>query len=276
MSLRKDFWERPLARYGIAVGAVIVAVLLRLLLSGLLGSKAAFVTFYPAVMLVATLCGFRAGVLATALAGLAADYWVLPPVGRFAIASPADAISLAVFVFMGVFMSSVAGLYHRARSKSAEYEIELARRESEAKYRELVENANSAIIRYKRDGTVTYINEYALRLFGYSEEEVIGKSVMMFVPEVDSSGVDLKALADDVVSNPDAYVNNVNENVLRDGTRVWMTWTNKPIFDEHGQVVEMLTVGSNITEQKRAAEKLASMQLCSKNRLSFLTLPTCL
>ena len=45
--------------------------------------------------------------------------------------------------------------------------MEEALRESEIRYRELVQNANSAIIRWKRDGTVTFFNEYAQKFFGY-------------------------------------------------------------------------------------------------------------
>ena len=54
-------------------------------------------------------------------------------------------------------------------------------RESEEKYRELVENANSIIIKMDRDGKVTFINEYALKFFGYSLDEIVGNDVNILV-----------------------------------------------------------------------------------------------
>jgi len=49
----------------------------------------------------------------------------------------------------------------------------------------------------------------------------------------------LSRLAWNIVNYPERYVNNINENVRRDGQRVWMAWTNKPIFDDEGRVAEI-------------------------------------
>jgi PAS domain S-box-containing protein len=123
-------------------------------------------------------------------------------------------------------------------------------------YVEMVRNANSAIIRWKKDGTLSYFNEFAQELFGYTSEEIIGKNVGILVPEIESSGADLTGLVQDIVTYPEHYINNINENVCRDGRRVWMTWTNKAIYDETGQVDEILAIGSDVTKLKMAEETL--------------------
>ena len=129
-------------------------------------------------------------------------------------------------------------------------------RDSENRYRELVENANSAIVRCNADGALTFINEYAQKFFGYAAEDVIGRHVSFLVPDQESTGADLSSLARDVVSYPERYVSNINENICRDGRRVWMAWTNKPIMGPDGQVSEILGVGQDITERTRVETAL--------------------
>lgn len=133
-------------------------------------------------------------------------------------------------------------------------------RESEHRYRELVRNANSAIIRWSRDGTITYFNEYAQGFFGYSAEEAIGQSVDIIVPRTESTGRSLSGLVQDILSHPEKYENNLNENVCRDGRRAWMLWTNKAFVDDKGQVKEILAVGSDITRQKKAQDTLSESE----------------
>ncbi|MFO7644578.1 MAG: PAS domain S-box protein [Desulfosarcina sp.] len=126
-------------------------------------------------------------------------------------------------------------------------------------YRELVENSNSAMIRWKADGTLTFFNEYAQRLFGYTAEDIIGRSVNILVPEKGSTGDDLSDLAHDIVEHPERYQHNINENITHDGRRIWMSWTNRPLFSD-GEVTEILAVGSDVTEQKLAEEALRENQ----------------
>ncbi|MGC8490771.1 MAG: PAS domain S-box protein [Syntrophobacteraceae bacterium] len=137
---------------------------------------------------------------------------------------------------------------------------ETALRAGEQKYRELVENANSAIIRYNSDGAITFFNEYAQNFFGYREEKIVGRHIGILVPDQDSTGADLTSLVQDIISHPERHVQNVNENVRSDGTRVWVAWTNKPAVTQDGDVTEILTVGTDITELKRAEQEREQLQ----------------
>ena len=143
-------------------------------------------------------------------------------------------------------------------------------KQSEQRYRELVQNANSAIIRWRFDGTITFFNEYAQTLFGYSAEEVLGKHVSLLVPPVESSGTDLTGLVKDIVNNPQHYIININENVCKDGRRIWIAWTNRAITDRRGEVSEILAIGSDISELKRTEDALRESEQRYRQLLSVL------
>ncbi|HEX2967262.1 MAG TPA: ATP-binding protein, partial [Syntrophorhabdaceae bacterium] len=129
--------------------------------------------------------------------------------------------------------------------------------ESEANYRNLVEGANSVILRWAGDGTIIFLNRFGKEFFGYTDEEIVGRNIVgTIVPETDSTGKDLSALAADIAYNPQGYVFNENENVLKNGQRVWVSWTNKSIIDSDGKIVEILSVGNDITRRKVAEDLL--------------------
>jgi PAS domain S-box-containing protein len=71
--------------------------------------------------------------------------------------------------------------------------------ESELQYRELVENANSIILRWSREGKINFINDFGLKFFGYSEDELLGQHVIgTIVPPYETSGKDLRPLMQDI------------------------------------------------------------------------------
>jgi PAS domain S-box-containing protein len=124
-------------------------------------------------------------------------------------------------------------------------------RRSELKYRHLVQSSNTIILQMDKEGRVTFFNNFAEKFFGYTEPEILGKSVVgTIVPLKDTADKDLKLMIDDIITNPDIYLHNENENMRRNGERVWIVWTNQPIFDDNGKLREILCVGIDHTEQK--------------------------
>ncbi len=144
-----------------------------------------------------------------------------------------------------------------ARDITDRRQIEEALRASELEYRTLVENANSAIIRWDAQGTITFFNEFAQRFFGYSEEEILGQSILgTILPPIDSQGNDLAAMLQDVIQHPEHHITHEHENMRRNGDRVWLEWTNKAFLDEQGNLISMLSVGLDATERRRAQQAL--------------------
>lgn len=131
---------------------------------------------------------------------------------------------------------------------------------SEKQYRDLVETANSIIIRWDNNGMIRFINSYGCRFFGYSQEELVGQDVMTIVPNVErSSGRDLAHLVRDIVINPSCYTNVSSENIKKSGETVWVSWTNKAIFDESDKIKEILAIGNDITRLKLTEAKLEAL-----------------
>ena len=76
-----------------------------------------------------------------------------------------------------------------------------------------------------------------------------------------------------IVLHPEQYVNNENENVRRDGTRVWISWTNRAIRDSKGNVVEILSVGNDVTRRKRAEDALEKQLKMTQTLLDTIPVP---
>ncbi len=159
-------------------------------------------------------------------------------------------------VWDGVGTDITARKQAEAASRAADQRLA----ESERQYRELVELANSIILRWTSEGIITFLNEFGLRFFGYSATEILGRHVMdTIVPPTESDGRDLRQLMEQICANPKAFEQNVNENMLRSGDRVWIAWTNKIVLDVDGNVAEILSVGTDITEHKRAEEEIRQL-----------------
>ena len=96
-----------------AVAAVSVALVVRILLSPVLGKEFPFITLFPAVFVVATVGGFGPSVLATLLSAVAAEYLVLD-LGSAPFLDRADQIGLAFYIGTGL----ATGLLGESRLRS--------------------------------------------------------------------------------------------------------------------------------------------------------------
>lgn len=155
----------------------------------------------------------------------------------------------------------ILGITHDITERKA-YEAERKRAEedlraSEARYRQLVQSANSIIFRMDPQGYITFFNNFAQDFFGYTEAEILGKNVVgTIVPAVDTAGHDLAMMIRDILVYPEEYSSNDNENIRHNGERVWVSWANKAILDDQGNIVEILCVGNDVTARKQAEAEI--------------------
>lgn len=136
-------------------------------------------------------------------------------------------------------------------------QAEEALRRSELKYRELVEHANSMILRMDAQGRILFFNEFAQKFFGFPEDEIIGaQAVGTIVPETESSGRDLGALVRNILFDPERHPSHEHENTRRSGERAWVAWTYKAVRGTEGRVAEIMCIGNDITARRRVEEEL--------------------
>lgn len=147
----------------------------------------------------------------------------------------------------------VTGYYAAGQDVTDRKRNEVALRESEEKYRQLVEDAGSIILRLGPDGTIWYVNEYAERFFGFEPGELLGRDVTgSIVPEVDSEDLRTGDLVHEICRDPTGHTVHQNENLRKDGTRVFVAWTNRAIVDDDGSPLGILCIGNDITRIKDA------------------------
>lgn len=130
---------------------------------------------------------------------------------------------------------------------------ERALKESEARYRAIVEDQAELITRFLPDLTLTFVNEACARFFNKSREELLGKSFLFYIPEEDQARV-VKLISCLSRDNPVATLE--HRVLLANGETAWQQWTNRAIFDGRGQVVEYQSVGRDITARRLAEEAL--------------------
>ncbi len=132
---------------------------------------------------------------------------------------------------------------------------------SEKKYRELVENANSIILRLDKNGNIIFFNEFAQRLLGYSEEEILGKNAeRIILPPPGPSRLSFNKLSASLQKDPERPVVSENQAETRAGEKVWIAWTYKSIFNDAGRYTEILCIGNDITKLKWASREREELQ----------------
>jgi PAS domain S-box-containing protein len=182
--------------------------------------------------------------LAFGIAWILATGILLPPAGRVAVPFPAIGGGVDwAFLLIATVLLFLLLWYSTGRLQ-----------ESEERYRTLVEHAGSIILTMDRAGKITFFNRYAEELFGYPRGEILGSNVIgTIVPATESSGRDLDLMMQKLLSTPGRFLKNRNENVTSDGRRITVLWTNRAIYDRDGYVDSVLSVGTDLPEERPAS-----------------------
>ncbi|MEH1919251.1 PAS domain S-box protein [Nostoc sp.] len=125
--------------------------------------------------------------------------------------------------------------------------------ESEARYRTILEDQTELIARGLPDGTFTFVNEAYCRFFGLERDKIIGQHYEPVVFEEDRERV--FSLVNSIsLENP--VISIENRAIACAGVR-WTQWIVRGIFDEQGMLVELQSVGRDITDRKLVEQALS-------------------
>ena len=167
----------------------------------------------------------------------------------------------------------------KMRKKIAEQERFLkTKKDSHTKFLKPYESdtAKSIILSVNAQHEVTYMNDFAEELFGFSKQELLNHNVFDTIYlENDKDETLQENIIDRILNNPTMYMEHESENVKKNGERVWISWTNRVVYDDDNQPVEIRSVGFDITKRKQLEKELRNLSVQDQttgvyNRQSFL------
>jgi PAS domain S-box-containing protein len=144
---------------------------------------------------------------------------------------------------------SVASLQDISGRKMMEESL----KESEQRYRNVVEDQTEFVCRFLPSGTHIFVNDAYCRYFHKCRDEIIGQRFLPDIPEEDKKCV-REHFRQLTRENPVGSVD--HRIIMPDGAIRWQRWSDRAIFNEYGETVEYQSVGRDVTDMKTAEEDL--------------------
>jgi PAS domain S-box-containing protein len=146
------------------------------------------------------------------------------------------------------------------------------RKQAEAELRQLaaiVESSEDAIIGKTLDGVIVSWNGGAQRIYGYSEEEVKGRSISLLFPSERHQEL---AQILERVGRGESVENLEAVRLREDGTRIEVSLTVSPVRDETGRIIGAASIARDVSAQKRTEQRLEGLQALTDVALAHLSL----
>ncbi len=152
---------------------------------------------------------------------------------------------------------NLIGIFGIARDVTERKRSEAALRESEERYRQVVEDQTEVISRFLPDGTFVFVNDIYCRFFGQSREELLGRKWFPVAHPDDLEAIQARLRT---LSAANSVVVVENRVFSGKGELRWMQFVNRGIFNEKGSLCEIQCVGRDITDRKEAEILLQKSQ----------------
>lgn len=170
-----------------------------------------------------------------------------------------------VFLIITVILQN----FHIIRQRQIRRELEIA----EEKYRDLVQLAQTVIVRVDQDGYIVFVNDYGRSLFGYDEGELQGKDLICAIMRCPEAGQDeVDSLRKRFLSSSEyTQIDDLNC-YARNGDVAWISWVNHTIIEDDGSGIKgWLCVGQDTGERKAAKDALEKLNAELEDRVAERT-----
>ncbi len=135
-----------------------------------------------------------------------------------------------------------------SRDITAQREAEEALRDSENRYREMVEAQTELLCRFNLDGTILFVNSAYARACGTTPERMMGMQFWQFIPKEEHGRLRSRLAT---LTPENRRIDIENHFTTTNGTR-WFLWTNTALkFDPDGKPTELQSTGRDITDRKQ-------------------------
>lgn len=146
--------------------------------------------------------------------------------------------------------STLRAAIENAELRLALKQTEQALRQSEERYRAIVQDQTELICRFRPDGTLSFVNDAYSRYFNSTPEALAGRNFLDLVPPSEQEMVHQQLAALNALTPADAILTQEHAVLRPDGEIGWQQWTNRAIFNPQNQIVEFQAVGRDITSRR--------------------------
>ncbi|HCY61364.1 MAG TPA: hypothetical protein DHV59_00680 [Oxalobacteraceae bacterium] len=130
-------------------------------------------------------------------------------------------------------------------------------REGERRWRTFLENARMAVLALDLSGTIEYVNPYLCGLFGYAQEELVGKDwTRMLLPQDAGAEAQAALLAG---LRAHGHCSSLATLRTRDGQDRLIAWSSSLLRDPDGRPLGSIGIGADMTDQRRAERALREL-----------------
>jgi PAS domain S-box-containing protein len=248
-----------LASVGIAVGASLAALWVVSRYRDDVGRSPWLPKLASAVVMGCAIAGMHYTAMAAARFGTPGGATAAAPGAVLATGGLAAAVAVGTLLILSLALLGAIG-DQWARAKTAEAAAlrrnEAALRQTTQTLQALIRSSPLAIYAMSADGTVQSWNPAAERLFGWTEAEVLGRS-LPFLREEDR--LDFAALRRRVLDGG-ALTDLEVTRIRRDGTELVLALAVAPLYDETAMATGLIAVAADVTERRQLAQQLQQAQ----------------